>query len=183
MNKIVGITGMNGAGKGAVVEILKQKGYKHYSASGYLLEEVIKLNMPQNRDSLIWMGNNLREQYGPGYVAEELFKRAKEDGSKAIIESIRTLGEVLVLKKAGGILLAVDADQKIRFERVVKRGGIKDEVTWEEFVEQENGELKSIDTNKQNLLACRNAAVEVVNNNGTLKDLEIQINDFLKKYE
>src|SRR3990167_3280720 len=96
VNKIVGITGMSGAGKGAVVEILKQRGFKHYSASGYLLEEIIKLNMPQNRDSLIFMGNKLREQFGPGYVAEELIKKAKNGDGMAIVESIRTPGEVEV---------------------------------------------------------------------------------------
>lgn len=183
MNNIVGITGMNGSGKGTVVDFLKQKGFKHYSASDFILEEIIKLGLPQNRDSMILVGNKLRSEFGPGYIAEELIKRAKNDGGKAIIESIRTVGEVEILKNSGGKLLAVDADQKIRFDRAVKRGSVKDNITWEQFVEQENLESESTDPNKQNLIACRNLADDVVNNDGTLIDLENQVNDFIKKYE
>lgn len=36
---IIGITGTNGAGKGTVVEYLvKEKGFSHYSVSGYLTQ-------------------------------------------------------------------------------------------------------------------------------------------------
>ena len=183
MDMIVGITGMNGSGKGTVVDLLKQKGFKHYSAYDLLMEEVNRLNMPQNRDSLIIIGNKYRKQFGPGYIASELINKAKIDGGNAIVESIRTVGEVDTLKKEGGILLAVDAQQKLRFDRNIKRGSIKDNVSWEEFVNQENKELESLDPNKQNLISCRNMADFVVDNNGTLADLEIQVNDFLKKYE
>jgi len=183
MSKIVGITGMSGSGKGAVVDLLKQKGFRHYAAYDLLLEEVIKRNLPQNRDSLIFVGNELRKQFGPGYVAEELIKKAKMGESDAIVESLRTVGEIETLKKEGGILLAVDADQKIRYERIRKRGGIKDNVSWEEFTNQEEGESKSEDPNKQNLIACKDAADYVINNDGTFTELEAQVNDFIKKYE
>jgi dephospho-CoA kinase len=181
--EVFGITGTNGAGKGTVVEFLKQKGFKHYSASELILEEIVKLGLPQNRDSMIMVGNKLRSEFGAGYIAEELIKRAKNDGEKAIIESIRTVGEIDNLKKAGGILLAVDANQKIRFERAIKRGSVKDNITWEQFVEQENIESESTDPNKQNLIACRNLADYVINNDETLTDLENQVNNFIKKYE
>ena len=181
--EVFGITGTNGSGKGTVVEFLKQKGFKHYSASELILEEIVKLGLPQNRDSMIMVGNKLRSEFGAGYIAEELIKRAKNDGEKAIIESIRTVGEIDNLKKAGGILLAVDANQKIRFERAIKRGSVKDNITWEQFVEQENIESESNDPNKQNLIACRNLADYVINNDGTLTDLENQVNNFIKKYD
>jgi dephospho-CoA kinase len=79
--------------------------------------------------------------------------------------------------------MAVDADQKIRFERIKKRGSEKDNVTWEEFVNQEKIESESTDPNKQNLIACRNVADYVINNNGSIGQLESQVNIFLKKYE
>ena len=41
--EVFGITGTNGSGKGTVVEFLKQKGFKHYSASELILEEIVKL--------------------------------------------------------------------------------------------------------------------------------------------
>src|SRR3989344_3951257 len=40
---IIGVTGTNGAGKGTVVDYLvSKKGFKHYSAREFIVEEVIK---------------------------------------------------------------------------------------------------------------------------------------------
>lgn len=186
MNKsiLIGITGTNGAGKGTVVEYLvKEKGFKHFSAGDLIMEEVVKRGLPKNRDSMIVVGNDLRSTYGSGYIAEELIKRANLCGENAIVESIRTAGEVDILIKTGGILLAIETEQKLRFERIKKRGSDKDNVTWDEFVKQERTESESSDPNKQNLTVCRNLACSVINNNGTFTDLNKQINIFLKKYE
>jgi len=57
-----------------------------------------------------------------------------------IIDSIGNPGEVEYLKKKYGKtfkLLAVDANEKIRFERLLVRGEKKDPKTWEEFLEMD----------------------------------------------
>jgi len=184
MNEVrvmLGITGANGAGKGTVVEFLvKEKGFKHFSASGLITEEIVRRGMPVNRDSMIEVANDLRAKHGPGYIAEELLRRAGESQENRIIESIRTLGEVEKLKAKGGILLAVDADQRIRFERNIKRGSNKDQVSFEEFTEQERREMESSDPNKQNLSACIKAADFVIKNDGTVEELNEKIEKLLK---
>lgn len=187
MNKkqvMLGITGTNGAGKGTVVEFLvKEKAFKHFSATGLITEEIIKRNMPVNRDSMIIVGNDLRAEFGAGFIAGELIKRAEENDGNSIIESIRTLGEVEKLKEEGGIILAIDADQKIRYERNKKRGGEKDGVSFEEFAEQERREMESDDPNKQNLSACRKIADYLIENNGSVKELNLKIEEILKIIE
>ena len=112
---IIGITGTNGAGKGTVVEYLvAQKRFGHFSARALLTEEIEKRGWENNRENLIKVANELRETYGSAYVAEELFKRASVSKKNCIIESIRTVGEIELLKKKGKfVLLAVDADQKV----------------------------------------------------------------------
>lgn len=178
---MLGITGTNGAGKGTVVEYLvKKEGFGHFSASGLITEEIIKRNLPVNRDNMILVANDLRAKNGAGYIALELLKRAGESQENRIIESIRTLGEVGELKRRGGMLLAVDADQKLRYERIKKRGGEKDGVSYEEFAEQEKKEMMSEDPNKQNLTACRKMADFLIENNGTIEELEQKINEILK---
>lgn len=177
---MLGITGTNGAGKGTVVEYLvKEKNFRHFSASGLITEEIIKREIPVNRDSMIAVGNDLREKYGSGYIAEELIRKAGESQDKTIIESIRTPGEVKKLKEKGGILLAVDADPKIRYQRILKRGSNKDLVSFEEFMEQEKKEMESNDPNKQNLLACRLMADYVLQNNTTIDELNGEIEKIL----
>jgi dephospho-CoA kinase len=39
---IIGITGTLGAGKGKIVEFLKEKGFEHYSVREYLTQEIKK---------------------------------------------------------------------------------------------------------------------------------------------
>ena len=50
---IIGITGTLGAGKGTVVEYLVEKqGFDHYSVRSFLLKEINRRGMPENRDSI-----------------------------------------------------------------------------------------------------------------------------------
>lgn len=178
---IIGITGTYGAGKGTVVERLKLIGFKHYSVSGYLLELVEKEGWEKNRDSLIKMGNLLREKYGPGYTAEQLYIKALKEGGDAVIESIRTTGEIEVLKSKGSFyLLGVDAEQKLRYERAVKRQSIKDQVSFEDFCKSEENESKSDDPCIQNLKKCMELADYKIENNGTIDDLNERIDEIIK---
>jgi len=179
---VMGITGTNGAGKGTVVDyLIKKKGFKHFSASGLITEELIKKNRPVNRDNMILMGNELRAKNGANYLARELLRRASKENANSIIESIRTPGEVEELKKNNGILIAVEANQRLRYERNLKRGSTKDKVSFEEFVAQEKQEMVSDDPNKQNLSACKKAADYVIENNGTIDELNQKVEELLIK--
>lgn len=179
---ILGITGTNGAGKGTVVDYLvKEKGFKHFSASGLIIEEITKRKMPVNRDMMIAVANDLRTKFGAGFIVEELLRRVEKCQKEVIIESIRTLGEVEKLKNIGGILLAVDAEQRLRYERILFRGGNKDKVSFEEFVRQEKGEMESGDPSKQNLLTCKKAADYLIENNGMINELNQKLDELLVK--
>jgi len=179
---IIGITGTIGAGKGTVVDFLvNKKGFKHFSARAFLVEEIEKRGMENNRDSMVVVGNDLRSKFGPGYVAEELFKRAQVSGENAVIESLRTVGEIESLRKKGNFtLLAVDADPKIRYERNSVRGTTTDNVTFEKFLADEELEMKSSDPNKQNLSECIKRADFLIDNNGTVDELNQKIEEILK---
>src|SRR5262245_50607987 len=107
---IFGITGTLGAGKGTVVEYLLNKGFQHYSVRAYISEEIVRRGLPVNRDNMFVVGNDLRMKNGPAYIAQELYKKAVQNGKDSVIESIRTLGEVEALRKTPNFyLMAVDA--------------------------------------------------------------------------
>src|SRR3569623_560327 len=115
---IIGITGTLGAGKGTVVEYLKTKGFRHFSARNFFIEEINRRGLPVNRDTMTLVADDLRRQHGPGYFTEETLKRIEGEDADYVIESIRSLGEAQYLKSKGAILWAVDADIKKRFERI-----------------------------------------------------------------
>lgn len=182
MVMIVGITGTIGAGKGTVVDYLvNEKGFKHYSARAFLYEELDRRGLEHIRDNLISVANDLRAKHGASYVAEELFKRAQEQGGDCVIESLRTVGEIESLRKQENfVLFAVDAPRKIRYDRIIGRGSSTDHVTFEDFSAKEDGEMSSDDPNKQNLSKCIEMADFVFVNDRSIEDLNNEVETYLK---
>ena len=180
---IIGITGTLGSGKGTVVEYLVSKyGFQHYSVRNFLTEEIERRGMSVNRDTMTEVANDLREKHGPGFIAEELYKLALSSGKNSVIESIRTVGEIETLKTKGVFyLFAVDAPQKTRYERITSRASVTDAISFEKFQEDENREMLSDDPNKQNLSGCIKKADFVFNNNGTIEELQKQIDVVMNK--
>lgn len=179
--QIIGITGTLGAGKNAVVEYLKKKGFAHFSARDFLLEEVRKRALPENRDSTNLVGEELRRNFGASYVLESLFKEAEKTGKNSVLESVRTVGEVNYLRtKPNFKLLAVDADPHVRYERVNKRKSSLDHVTFEKFMEDERRESLSKNPAEMNLPDCIRMADVLIMNNGSLAELNKQVEDFLE---
>ncbi len=178
---IVGITGTLGAGKGTIVDYLVGKmGFKHFSVRQFLIEEIEKQGLPVNRDSMTNVANKLRANHSPSYIIEQLYKKAVENGGNAIIESIRTPGEVEFLKKQGKFyLIAVDADPQIRYGRITLRASETDNITFETFLANEKREFTTADPNKQNLSRCIQLADIVLQNNGNLDELHKQLKDKL----
>jgi len=170
---IIGITGTLGAGKGTVVEYLVgTKGFDHYSVRSYLLKEIKHRGIPENRDSMVFVANELRGKHGPSYVTDQLYYEAALIGKNCIIESIRTPGEIDSLREKGSFFLfAVDADPKLRYERIVERSSETDKISFSTFIANETREMSATDPNKQNLRACIRQADFVFNNDGTKEDL------------
>lgn len=178
---IIGITGTLGAGKGTVVDYLvRKKHFIHFSVRGYLAELIQKKGEVVNRDSLTHTANKLRKENNPAFIIEELYKKAFETQQNCIIESIRTPGEIQSLRqKPGFVLLAVDADIKLRYERIVVRNSETDNISFETFQSNETREMHSDDPNKQNLSACIEQADYVISNNHTISELEKKIEEII----
>lgn len=182
--KVIGITGTIWAGKGTIVDYLvEHKDFQHLSVRAYLIHEIEKRGMPVNRDSMVIVANDLRATYGPAYIIEQLYKQAVQSTKNSIIESLRAVGEVEKLKtKENFLFFAIDADPKIRYERVVVRGSETDKISYEEFIANEQREMNNTDPTKQNLAKCMEMADHIFTNDGTLEELHQQIEQAIKKY-
>ena len=181
---IIGITGTLGAGKGAIVDYLLWRGFKHYSVRDFLTAEIVARGLEVNRENMVFVGNDLRERNGAGFIVSELYARAQAVGGKCVIESIRNPGEIEALRAKGDfVLFAVNADVKMRYERIVTRGSSTDNISFEDFVAQEKREASSADPNKQNLNACIERADYFFENNGSVEELYAKVEAVLAKFD
>jgi dephospho-CoA kinase len=170
---LIGITGTDGAGKGTVVEYLvKQRGYIHFSSRGLITRELHKRGLPTDRPHLRQMANELRATHGDDYLVRAALSEVREVAkAHMIVESIRTVAEAETLKRAGGILLAVDADVSIRYNRIVGRGSSSDHVSFDEFVRHEALEMNDPDPHGMQKATVMAMADYVIMNNGSIEVL------------
>jgi dephospho-CoA kinase len=178
---ILGLTGTNGAGKGTVMHYLMEKGFVHYGVRGFLVAEIEKRKLEVDRSSMRETANALRQENGPDYVIEELYKKAKAAGGDGVIESIRVIGEVEFLKAHDIPLIAVAADRKARYERIVARGSATDKVDYDTWVAQEEREWASIAAWDMDVPGVMGRADYTLTNNGSIEELQEQVDEVLKK--
>ena len=180
---LLGITGTDGAGKGTVVDYLvEHKGFTHYSARAIWIDALTKCGEETTRANMRLIANEMREKYGNDFLITYYLEKIQKNGTKnAIIESIRAVAEAETLKKNGGILIAVDANQKLRYERVQGRRSESDKVSFEQFVEHEA--LEANDPNPHGMQ--KRKVIELADytlfNNGTVEELHAHIEEVFQK--
>jgi dephospho-CoA kinase len=178
---LIGITGTNGAGKGAVVEYLvAAKGFSQYSARTVILDEIHNRHLPEDKETMREVANDLRKEHGSSYIIERLYELAKGDSS-AVIESVRTIGEAEFLKKLGARIIAVDGDKKLRFERIAQRDDGK-APDFETFSDIEDREMASADPWDMNVFGVMQLADARIENNGTLEELHAAVDAALHSF-
>ena len=179
---VFGLTGKNASGKGTVAEILKKKNFTYHSLSDSLRDELKSLKKEETRENLIDIGNELREKGGPGVLADKLIPKLNFENNH-IVDSIRNPLEVISLRKETLLrrffLISVDANSRLRYDRLCSRGRIGDTDSWEKFVEQEKKEENVDDPNKQQLSRTMQMADYNIDNSGTLEELEAQVNKII----
>jgi dephospho-CoA kinase len=179
--EIIGIAGTNGAGKDTLAELCGDLlHYQIASLSDILRRELDKQNKPHTRENLRALSTRWRIQYGAGTLAtqtiEQYNKEKDQKGYKGLsIVSLRHPGVVDAIKKAGGLIIWIDGGRTVRFERVraASRGRIEDEVTFDEFCEQEDAEMypPKGDTDALDMAGVRELAdVRIENNFSTIEE-------------
>lgn len=184
--KVIGLTGTIGSGKDVAREILEKKfnaraiklsDLLDYSA---LKKQGIKITRKIQQD----LGDELRKQYGAHILAKIALDFMKKSDNVKIIDGIRNPGEVGYLREQFGdnfILIAIDAPQQVRFERLFKRNRVADPKTWEEFtVADERDQGKDQPNYGQQVSKCIEMADIVLQNDSTLEEFKGKVEDLVK---
>jgi dephospho-CoA kinase len=167
--EIVGVAGSGSAGQDTLAHFLvKEYGYAQASTSDMLRKISIAQYGNIERATLQIVGPAVRAERGAGALVIE----GLEEPRPTIITSIRTLGEAKELKKAGGTLIFIDAEPKLRYERMIKRGrdGEANE-TFEKFMEITQKEQYAGPSDADyNLRDIKKIADISIDNNGTIEE-------------
>lgn len=177
---IIGLTGKNGSGKGVAADFLKELGYQYYSLSDVIREEMIKANISITREHLIKFANEMRTTYGPSILAEKILAKLDPD-KNYVIDSVRNPFEVETLRKRKDFhLIVIEAEPKVRFERIKERAREKDPVTYEDFLKIDAAEAGSRDPASQQLNRTQELADAAVENNGTVEEFQEQLKQVIR---
>ena len=177
---VIGLTGTNGAGKTVVCEYLKTRGFSYRSLSDEIRLELAAQGQLATRENLIETGNRLRREFGPAALAERI-KEKLEIGHNYVVDSVRNPSEVESLRRLPEFhLLHIDAPVTVRFERVRARGGERTPASYEEFVAQEEREMRSLDPAAQQLRAVSEMAEQRLINAGSKEDLFARVDELVR---
>ena len=179
---ILGVSGLNGSGKGEVVRFLEARSFYSLSLSDVIRDELRSRGLEETRERMIETGRELRAKEGPGALAARLAVRLVSDRNYAI-DSVRHPAEVETLRALTGRfrLLWVEADEAVRLERIRRRARPGDPATLEELRRLEGQELGSSDPAAQQLLAIRELADLRVRNDGDLAALHRALQEILEQ--
>jgi|GEM_PF-659878 len=187
---IYGVAGANASGKDGLMDLLVDHGFLQYHTSNSIRrisQAVFKsTDRGGNEAPMGIIGNAMRSVYPGGPVELGLLdwwlavsvlpEELRPKG--LVIGSIRAVGEVERLKQVGGKLIVVDADQRVRYDRIMSRQRADDPVSFEVFKEHEDAELAhgETDPTKFGMAAVIDSAdITIVNNGDSIEDFRKQV--------
>lgn len=181
---IIGITGAFGSGKSTAASFFEDKGFRKIVVSTFLEEEAKRRKVAKvTRRILQDIGNEWRKKYGSGILAKKaLGKLKKEKTDRMVIDGIRNVGEIDVLRQHDRfILLGVIADRKVRFKRLRKLKR-RESLTWELFNKLDRRDL-GLGQKKTGLqvAACQALADVFIDNNNGVNEFTNRLEKFLKE--
>lgn len=182
---IIGMTGSIAAGKETLTKFLREKGFRYYLTSDLLKDELTRRGMEITRENMQNLGDEWRGKYGAEALMKMLLDKIDRN-ENSILDSIRNPKEAGFLRNHLDhfIMVAVDAPQGIRFNRMLARGKESDPKIWNEFLKVDERD-RGDPTNPlgQQVGRCIQMADYVLINDGTLQDFMNKIESLLSKID
>lgn len=181
-NKIIlGFTGQMACGKGTVAAYLEEKhGASTYRFSTMLRDVLDRLYLEHTRDHMQTLSQILREHFGEDTMARVMARDVESDPHQLIVvEGIRRPDDIVYLGTIPGfVLVSIEADMQVRYNRIIARGENSDDTTktLEQFEQDHEREPE------QKIATIMKEASETINNDGSLEELYAQLDALVHKY-
>ena len=149
--KLIGIAGTNGSGKDTVGNLLADRhDFLFVSMTDMLREELVRQGLPLDRKHMRELSAEWRRESGLGILIDKALALYDKDKYAGLAcASLRNPGEVDRVHELDGIVIWIDADPKVRYERIqastAERGKLRavdDQKTFEQFLADEQAEMR-----------------------------------------
>jgi len=180
-NKIIlGFVGPIASGKGTTCAYLNNKhGAQIFRFSTMLRDVLDRFYIAQSRENIQAVSLALRQTFGDDLMAQTIANDVKNSTAEIIaLDGVRRLADIKYLKEVTGFhLVEINAKQKIRFERILKRSENTDD-NKKTFPEFQNDEKQEAELQIKNVTQI---AEFHINNNSKLDDLYSQIDNIINQ--
>ena len=168
MQTVIAIVGKIGAGKDEAAAYLSKKlGWPVFKISDPLKEKLRRQGKEINRENLANLGTEWSREKGDDYLARLAIEKNPGD---IILSGPRQLGQIEYLKNHTKlILVAIDASDQIRFERVTARNSVKEAKNLDAFIKEEIENDASDGANQ--VIKCIDQAHCTVDNSSSLEEM------------
>ncbi|WP_455368589.1 AAA family ATPase [[Eubacterium] cellulosolvens] len=140
---VIAIAGMPGAGKAVASNTAKEFGIQVFLCGDVLREEAKNRKIVATPENFGKLMLQMRQDEGPSVMIKRLLPRISEAKSKIVmVEGLRSIDELESLMNTFKvILLAIHANPKQRYQRLISRGRGDDPKTIDEFNARDSREL------------------------------------------
>lgn len=148
--ELIGISGTNGAGKDTVGHILaEQFGFVFKSVTDALREEAKRRGLEPARENLREVSADWRREFGLAVLVDKTVEQERDAvrGQTGLaMASLRNPAEADRIHELGGVVLWIDADPRLRYDRVRANAAARDRAaednrTFEQFMTEEQAEM------------------------------------------
>lgn len=176
--KIIGLSGTNGSGKDTIGHMLSERhAFLFVSVTDLLREEARARGQEPTREILRTISAEWRRESGHlGVLVDKALELYEQVSDKypggLVMASMRNPGEADRVHESGGELVWVDADPKVRYDRITAHAGERgrageDNRTFEQFMADEAAEMTTTgDAATLNMSAVKDKSDVFISNDG-----------------
>lgn len=177
--EIIGVSGTNGAGKDTFTGYWLRRTHSLQISLGDVLRNQLSTDIKPSRGNLANLSAELRRRQGLAVLVDIALEQYSTSGhDHLVLNGIRHPSEAQRIKDVSGTMIWIDAPIETRYRRVRQgdRGRFEDDVTFEQFQEQELREMSADSETSVNLTIVKSLAdVAIVNDYDRKEDFERHI--------
>jgi len=162
--KLLCVTGKKGSGKSVIIRIASKYGIRSLEMHDPVYDAMRAKGIPLTHENIIKFAEGLRKKGDFGIVAKMMLRKIRKERIRdklLVICGIRHPAEVRELrKKYECLFLAIEADQKARFRRIMARAKREDSRSFREFIAKERSENRNLGIDR----AMEPADITITNN-------------------